>query len=240
MPMFPHIIQQKQPTDRWCDLRLCARIRAYNVGKGFKELGFAICRDFMPRDCVKEALTTSWPIFAERQLGELLLPLARALAWSYCIDEREDVAIKLLKHVWHRRQPFCQLEGDPAISKERSPSYAIVGSLLLDLVDESERGSIKVEMERLDSSRSRLLAFPIRVSETVVTLETSSGPDTIAVFFPLRLPFGSSVRKRGPYCLRRGVGRWADAHANAADLRRRVGSLHLSDASSTYTNPYLS
>ncbi|KAJ2903307.1 hypothetical protein MKZ38_010124 [Zalerion maritima] len=86
--------------------RQCNKLRRYNIGQVFWELVFAIRHDFMKREIVEELFTVGWQVFQQRDLEELLIPLGRALAWSYCLDGRDGDAVDLLTRIWHGRGPF--------------------------------------------------------------------------------------------------------------------------------------
>ena len=92
--------------------RHCNRAKAYDVGQVFWELVFAIRQDFVARDIAQELFTVGWQLFRDRGLEELLLPLGRALAWSYCLDGpegsagREEEAVALLTKLAHGDAPF--------------------------------------------------------------------------------------------------------------------------------------
>ncbi|KAJ0165577.1 hypothetical protein CTA2_10738 [Colletotrichum tanaceti] len=173
---------------------MCARVRAYEVGDLYQQLEFAIRRCFIPRADLETAFTMSWPIFAARELGETLLPLARALAWTYCIDENEEAAVKFLEKVWDGSQPLTWpiRKGTATSPPERPPSYATVGFLLLDLLDETKKASILAQMQRM----SRLRNIPwsgIRFNENGVPVLARTVSDTIPVYHPPRFLLGSNA-----------------------------------------------
>ena len=79
-------------------LQLCHR---GNNGKLFWELAFAVRQDVFPRDDVRYLLERGWESL--RSLGQdyLLIPVGVSLAWSYCLDDRDEDAVTLLKGIWY-------------------------------------------------------------------------------------------------------------------------------------------
>lgn len=92
--------------------RQCNEAKSSKLGQLIWELVFAIRMDVVDRDVARELFVVGWKIFQGKRLEELLLPLGRALAWSYCLDGlegstgREEEAFALLTALVHGDAPF--------------------------------------------------------------------------------------------------------------------------------------
>ncbi|GKT43650.1 uncharacterized protein ColSpa_03831 [Colletotrichum spaethianum] len=136
----------------------------------------------------------SWPIFAARNLGEALLPLARALAWTHCIDDNEEAAVGFLEKVWNGSQPLTWpiRKGTATSPPERPFSYATVGLLLFDLVDEHKKALLLPQMQRMGS----LLNTPwvgIRFNKKGAPVLAATVSDIVPVYYPPRFLLGSNA-----------------------------------------------
>ncbi|KAL0929591.1 uncharacterized protein CTRU02_215490 [Colletotrichum truncatum] len=137
----------------------------------------------------------SWPIFSTRQLEETLYPLARALAWSYCIDGNEEAAVEFLRAIWNESQPFTgrsfKITNASPRPPLRSPSYAFVGSLLQGLMDKAEKTSIQEQLEEMKSRQE--LQFWVGVQfnkEGALVVRKTVG--SIRVYYPPRILLSQS------------------------------------------------
>ncbi|KAH6986599.1 hypothetical protein EDB80DRAFT_874626 [Ilyonectria destructans] len=199
---------------------VCGRVRDNNIGEIFWQLEFAIRRCLIPRADVEAALGRSWSIFAEQELGELLLPLARALAWSYCIDDQEDAAIQLLTMVWDGTAPFHRARPNKGSATPRKPpSYLPIGSLLQDLV--GEKRSIVEAMQRLVERASTMQPYAVRVNKLRVTLGKPGDPDTIAVYFAPGRRLRPSLQQRSLNHFRFHVAE-RDNQLATEEMRRQI------------------
>ncbi|KAL2015067.1 hypothetical protein VTK56DRAFT_6411 [Thermocarpiscus australiensis] len=90
--------------------------KRYDISRVFWELVFAIRHpNFVEREIVEKLYTIGWEWFRGIDLEELLLPLGRELARSYCLDKRKEEAVKLLDKIAYGREPF---DSRPIISEE--------------------------------------------------------------------------------------------------------------------------
>lgn len=88
--------------------RQCSEVRGFKIGQPFWSLVFAIRHDIVKRAIAEELFVAGWQIFQKRNLEELLLPLGGALAWSYCLDNREKDAVNFLEELWSGSERFVR------------------------------------------------------------------------------------------------------------------------------------
>ena len=77
--------------------RQCDKTKGNKIDQVFRELVFAIRHAFVKREIVKEVFTMGWELFRKSDLEELLLPLGRALAWSYWREGEAEMEAKTTK-----------------------------------------------------------------------------------------------------------------------------------------------
>lgn len=86
--------------------QVCAK-DDFAIRRIFHELNFAIRHGFINRDHIQEPLLQQvWKLFQSLEIEELLFPLVEALAWTLCLDDREGVAVKLLRMIWDDKKRF--------------------------------------------------------------------------------------------------------------------------------------
>jgi hypothetical protein len=56
------------------------------------------------REDAIELFRIGWQMYQRKQLEELLVPVGRSLAWTYCLDGRDEDAIALLNQTWRAGQ----------------------------------------------------------------------------------------------------------------------------------------
>ena len=74
--------------------RRCDKTKQKNIGLVFWELVFATRHAFIRREIVEDVFIMGWELFRTRNLEELLLPLGRALAWSYWQEGEAEMEAK--------------------------------------------------------------------------------------------------------------------------------------------------
>jgi hypothetical protein len=77
-----------------------------SIYNGLQTLKFIITRKIIRRDVALSMFKTVWPLFVERRYDQLLMPFARALAWSLATNGKQADAIQLLQDVWEEEAPF--------------------------------------------------------------------------------------------------------------------------------------
>jgi hypothetical protein len=86
--------------------RHCNEATRSRLHELFWELVFAIRHEFVGRDIAEKLFALGWKVFRQRDAEELLLPVGRALAWSFCLDNRDEHGIELLEKLVHGDAPF--------------------------------------------------------------------------------------------------------------------------------------
>ena len=86
--------------------RKCNEVKGSELSHLFWELVFAVRHDFVKRDSAERIFILGWQVFRQRCAEELLIPVGRALAWSLCLDNRDQHAINLLEKIAHSDAPF--------------------------------------------------------------------------------------------------------------------------------------
>lgn len=71
-----------------------------------QQLIVAIKRACVNRDIIVQIFTDAWKYLYEKELEELLIPIAMGLAWSLELDDRTQDAINFLTQVYEQRPPF--------------------------------------------------------------------------------------------------------------------------------------
>ncbi|KAL2263076.1 hypothetical protein VTK26DRAFT_8301 [Humicola hyalothermophila] len=79
--------------------RQCDETERNNTGQVFLELVFAIRHAFIKREIVGELFTIGWKLFRTRDQEEFLLPLGRALAWSYWQEGGAEIEAKTTRMI---------------------------------------------------------------------------------------------------------------------------------------------
>ncbi|KAL2836628.1 hypothetical protein BJY01DRAFT_221820 [Aspergillus pseudoustus] len=76
------------------------------IYKGLLQLIQVIERDIVPRDVAKSIFELAWKLFRQDQLEVLLIPLGKALAWSFVLDDRDSEAISILRLIEGGLHPY--------------------------------------------------------------------------------------------------------------------------------------
>jgi hypothetical protein len=71
-----------------------------------QQLIVAIKTACVNRDVILQMFTHAWIFLHDRELEELLIPVAMGLAWSFELDDRRQDAIKLLTQIYNQHPPF--------------------------------------------------------------------------------------------------------------------------------------
>ncbi|BDD57634.1 hypothetical protein MAP00_002981 [Monascus purpureus] len=71
-----------------------------------QQLIVAIKSACVNRDVVLQIFTDAWKYLYEKDLEELLIPIAMGLAWSLVLDDRKQDAINFLTQIYEHRPPF--------------------------------------------------------------------------------------------------------------------------------------
>lgn len=115
-------------------------IPAHLYGGLLQDLATLVRREVANRICVRSIFEDCWKEFKKKHLEELLIPVGRALAWSYVLNAQVDDAIKLLSKIMANDAPFeWWRPAKGTISefnkkgREIRPTLYPIGSLLVQL-----------------------------------------------------------------------------------------------------------
>ncbi|KAH7302805.1 hypothetical protein B0I35DRAFT_485642 [Stachybotrys elegans] len=123
-------------------------IQSFQIGTTFMDLKLAIKRDIIPREAIEETFAFIWPDFTENKLEELLVPLARELAATYCLKGRYSEAERFLWRIWNQEGPYASRDYIP-----RSPVMMGIGRLLLSLSKSSEVATLEADLDLLRKTK---------------------------------------------------------------------------------------
>jgi hypothetical protein len=79
----------------------------------------AIKRVCVKRDIILQIFENAWTYLYERELEELLIPIAMGLAWSLELDDRRQDAINFLTQIYEQRPPFLLSLCRPSLKSYR-------------------------------------------------------------------------------------------------------------------------
>ena len=117
----------------------------------------------MKRDDVRAALELGWGVLREKELEEILIPLVRALAWTYNLNQRWEDAVAILTKIWNLDKAFSFHAGgfcrEPHLRRQWQPNLIPIGMLLGDLIGNGRRDSVLSEVKSLKAIESGAICY---------------------------------------------------------------------------------